>query len=157
MTRKKEVITNRQKIAARKYVLEGKTKVDSLTEAGYGRAYIRSNMAKLFGSKAIIDYMDELTRKKEEEVTQLWRIMANDAPEIYRKYKDLAEKTDSDDVRRRIYANILDRTGYIGANKLEVTNRKIDPESIDKDLAKVLQDLKEENIDITQFTETNDE
>lgn len=143
-------LSEKQKIAAQKYVFEGYNKKQALIDAGYGKHYVNSNLGKLFNSPAMNSYISELQQRREDEAAELWRVMSEDAPEIYRRYKALAEKTDSDDVKRRIYSDILNRTGYVGANKLEVT-KKIDPKEVEEDLEKVLKDLKDEGVDISQY------
>jgi len=139
-----DALNNQLKIAARKYIFEGKTKKESLTIAGYSPSYIKKNSRNLFRSAAMESYIDELERRREEEMAEMWRTMAQDAPAIYRKYKKLAEDTTSDDVKRKIYFDILNRTGYISANKLEITSKKGSIEDLDADIAKLELQLDQE-------------
>ena len=143
----------KMRVAVRYHVMEGLCVSEACRKAGYGETYIHKQGHKILQTPEALEYISELRQVQDDAYEDLWRRMQFDAPEIYTKYKTLAEDTKSDDVKRRIWADLLTRTGFVTANKLEITNTSINPEDIDDDIAKVLKELKDEGVDVTSISD----
>jgi len=146
-------ISNKLRKACQSYVFEGKSKIDSLVEAGFSKSYVLGNVKKIFEQPQAQAYLDELYRKQEEMVSDLWKSMIKDAPNIYLKYKKLAEDSGSDDVKRRIWSDILDRTGYTSSKKIDIKDERLPTEDLDREL-KALEDEVNIHVDRDREEET---
>ena len=140
-------IKTQQKKAARLYSFEGYSKKGALEEAGYSPSYIQANATRIFNLPEMVKYLEELEQRKEDASLRLWAQMLLDAPEIYKRYKQLAEKTDSNDVKRRIYADILDRTGFKQSKKIDISdNRRL--QNVDEAIKDAAAEMDELGIDV---------
>jgi len=140
---------NKLRKAAQLYIFEGKGKMESLREAGYRPSYVKTKVARLFGCDEMQRYIKELRVIQEQKVLELWDKMANDAPKIYEKYKQLAESTKSDDVKRSILSDLLDRVGYRKAKQLDIHEEKtVKDENLDDKITEKISRLQEFGIKV---------
>jgi len=146
------------RMAGRNYVLKGKSKRQSLIEAGYSPSYAQTNAKEIFEHPLMLEYLDELEIKQEQRELDLWKEIIADAPRHYRELKALSSATKNDDVKRKILQDLLDRAGFQSSNKLDITQEsKISDEQADSEIVMLMKQLKKEGIDVKRFFSKNDD
>jgi hypothetical protein len=146
-------LTQKMRAAARKFVLEGENKSQSLRSAGYSEYYIKANVGRIFKNPLMQEYIAELEDQILERELDLWKQIVSDAPKIYNKLRALADEEECPtDVKRKIWQDLLDRAGFQSSNKLDITkSEKVDNSQIDAEIAMIIKDLKDSGIDVERL------